>query len=94
MSSDRLAALMRRPLEERQRECEEKMRAAMDEPTYNKLVSGVKWDRLKWSLMPAILGRDLFELFWSVYRDTVEAEAEKALAEYERIKASPRGMFE
>jgi hypothetical protein len=50
-------------------------------------------DGLKWSVIPMILKRDLWELFWSVYRDSTEQQAERMLQLSERSKEEKPALF-
>jgi len=81
-----LAELSRKPLEQRQCECDERLRKELDPKIYESLKKCLALENLRWEILPMVLKRDLWELFWGVFRDTIEERAEKHLTFAEQPK--------
>lgn len=81
-----------RPLAARQREIEDKL-DKLDPKVAATLRTKLRDDSLTWSIVPLILKREMWELFWSVYRDSVEQSANKMLTMQEEAKSEKPSMF-
>lgn len=81
-----------RPLAARQREVEDKL-DKLDPKVAATLRAKMRDDSLAWSIVPLILKREMWELFWSVYRDSVEQSANKMLTMQEEAKEQKPSMF-
>lgn len=82
-----------RPMSVRQRELEDRMARDLDPKIIDTLQKSMRDDSLKWSVIPLLMKRDLWELFWGVYRDTIEQQAEKMLQMSEDAKEKKPSMF-
>lgn len=81
-----------RPLAARQREVEEKL-DKLDPKVASVLRSKMRDDALAWSIVPMILKREMWDLFWGVYRDSVEHSANQMLTMQEEAKQEKPSMF-
>lgn len=82
----------RKPLEQRQREVDELIRSKVPKQVYQAFRECSRADRLRFAIFAGILGRDVWERFWGVYRASIELETEKILAARERGK-DDEGIF-
>jgi hypothetical protein len=78
-----------RPLADRQREVTELLRQELPKDAYESVARGFTSDAPKWKVLAAALGRETWEKFWAVYRDSVEAAADKILTAREAPKKPP-----
>lgn len=83
-----------RPLAERQAEADAAIIAKMGEKDASMIMKGVANDAIKWKVLAVLLGREAWEKFWSVYRDSVERAADETLSEVEGGKTRRPSAFD
>lgn len=81
-----------RPIKDRQEEVDRQMREQLPADVYEGARKFLSTDRMFFMVMPVLMKRELWEKFWSVFRDSVEIDAERMLTELERPKQE-RGIF-
>lgn len=82
-----------KPLADRQREVDEAILRKLGREEYLDFKNAFRGDVLKWRIIPLILGRDLWDRFWAVYRDSVEESANRLLTRLEESKKKPPSIF-
>lgn len=80
-----------KPLPERQAEIDLAILKKLGREAHETFRRGIQSDDIKWTVL--LLGRDLWEHFWAVYRDTVEENANRILTKSEEMKKKPPTIF-
>lgn len=75
---------MPKSLEERQNDIHTKLEKKLKGSTMKDLSGNIGHDMLKFMALAGLMERDLWDEFWGVYRDTVEASVEGILDAIEK----------
>ncbi len=88
-----MTELNRKPLRERQEECDRVLKKQVPPEVYSIIREMMGDDLFKFTVLAAALKREHWDLFWGVFRDTVEERSEQLLSKIER-PTNERGIFD
>ena len=86
-----------KPLEQRKAEISNKIRAKINAETFTSFREDMATDLIKYPVIAAMLGRELWEEYWAVLKDTIEAETNEMLDKIESRRGNrgrQKGLFE